>query len=192
MASTATPYGLRPVNVLGGQPMTHAIRQYKIADAYATSIFCGDLVTIASNGTLTKDTGTATALPVGVFLGVEYELSDMGLVHKQHWTASTVTKTGTTIWGYVCDDPDMLFEMQASATVAQTDLGANAAIVQNAGSTTTGKSAITLNAATIAATATLPLRIVDFVNRPGSTIGDAFTDVIVRINTHFNRSATGV
>lgn len=193
MAATATPYGLRPVSMLGGQPMSHGMRLYKIADAYATSIFNGDLVTLASDGTLAKDTGTTTTTAVGVFMGCEYELTDMGLVHKQMWTASTATKTGTTIWGYVCDDPDVLFEIQADDTLAQTALGNNAAIVQGSGNTATGKSGVTLDASTIATTNTLPLRIVDFVIRPGfSAIGDAKTDVLVRINTHFNRSTTGI
>lgn len=193
MAATATPYGLRPLNMLGGQPMTHGFRQYKIADAYATSIFNGDLVSLVAGGTVEKFTGTTTGSPLGVFLGVEYEMSDMGLLFKQHWTASTATKSGTAIWAYVIDDPDVLFQIQADDTLGQDALGANAALVQGAGNATTGKSGVTLDASTVATTATLPLRIVDYVNLPGfSTLGDAFTDVIVRLNTHFNRNATGV
>ena len=193
MASSATPYGLRPVNMLGGQSMSHGIRQYKIASGYATSIFNGDLVKLVVGGTIEKDTGTTTATPVGVFLGVEYEDTNHGLLHKQMWTASTTVKTGTTAWAYVCDDPDALFEIQADDTLSQNAIGTNAAIVQGSGNTATGKSGVTLDASTIAATATLPLRIVDYVNRPGfSALGDAKTDMIVRLNTHFNRTATGI
>lgn len=193
MASSATPYGLRPTNILGQQPFTHGFRLMKIPSAYATSIFQGDLVTLtASAGTIAKDTGTTTANPVGVFWGCEYEDTSLGLFQKNNWVAGTTPKTGTTAWAYVYDDPDMLFEMQASATLGQNAIGTNAAIVQGAGNTATGLSGVTLNAATIATTATLPIRIVDYVNRPGfSALGDSFTDMIVRINTHFNRNATG-
>lgn len=191
MAIVASPYGLRPVNMQGGQVMSHGIRLMKITPAYATSIFNGDLVALSIGGLIVKDTGTATANPVGVFLGCEYEDTAMGLFHRNYWPASTVIKTGTSAWAYVADDPDLLFEIQASATLGQNAIGTNAALIQGAGSVATGKSAVSLNAATIALTATLPLRIVDYVRRPGSALGDAFTDVIVRLNTHFNRNPTG-
>jgi len=193
MAATARAYGFRPTNMLGGQSMSHGFRLYKITADYATSIFQGDLVDLVAGGTIEKNTGTTTATPVGVFWGCEYELSDHGLIHKNMWTASTAVKSGTTAWAYVYDDPDMLFEVQADDTLGQNSLGANAAIVQGSGNTTTGISGVTLDASTVNTTATLPLRIVDYVTRPGfSALGDAKTDMIVRLNTHFNRSATGV
>jgi hypothetical protein len=192
MAATAHPYGLRPVNMLGGQVMTHGIRLYKIASGYATGIYNGDLVKLVVGGTIEKDTGTTSTTAVGVFVGCEYEDTAMGLLHRQYWPASTTPKANTTAWAYVVDDPDALFEIQADDTLGQNAIGTNAAIVQGAGSTATGNSGVALDASTIAATATLPLRIVDYVKRPGfSELGDAKTDMIVRINTHFNRTATG-
>jgi hypothetical protein len=178
--------------MLGGQPMSHGIRLYKIASAYATSIFNGDLVKFTTDGTIVKETGTNSASPVGVFVGCEYEDTAMGLLHRQYWPASTTPKTGTTAWAYVVDDPDALFEIQADDTLSQSAIGVNYAIVQTAGSTATGNSAVALDASTAATTNTLPLRVVDYVKRPGfSELGDAKTDMIVRINTHFNRSTTG-
>lgn len=192
MASTASPYGLRPINILGGQPNTGAIRQYKIASGYATSIFYGDLVSLVVGGTIEKNTGTTTAVPVGVFLGVDYEDTKLGYFNRNMWVGGTAPKTGTEAFAYVLDDPDALFEIQANGTLGQNAIGTNAAIVQGAGDAATGMSKVSLNAGSIALTATLPLRIVDYVRRPGfSELGDAATDVIVRINTHFNRTATG-
>lgn len=192
MASTAAPYGLRPVNMLGGQPMSHGIRLYKIASGYATDIFNGDLVKLVVGGTIEKDATTTSGTPVGVFVGCEYEDTAMGLLNRQYWPASTTPKTNTTAWAYVVDDPDMLFEIQADDTLGQNAIGTNAALVQGTGSTATGNSAVALDASTIAATGTLPVRIVDYVKRPGfSELGDAYTDVIVRINTHFNRATSG-
>lgn len=192
MASTAAPYGLRPINIMGGQANSGSIRQYKIASGYATGIFYGDLVKLAVGGTIEKETGTTSATPVGVFLGVEYEDTSMGLLHKNQWTAGTTVKTGTEAYAYVLDDPDALFEIQADDTLGQSAVGTNAALVQGSGDTATGMSAVALDASTVAGTATLPLRIVDYVRRPGfSALGDSYTDVIVRINTHFNRTAAG-
>jgi hypothetical protein len=190
MAAVASPYGLRPVNMSGSQYMTHGMRLMKIAAAYGTSIFNGDLVKLNA-GYIEKDVATTGNLPIGVFFGCEYEDTAMGLFHRNFWTAGTVTKTNSSIWAYVIDDPDVLFEIQASGSVTQANLGSNANIVQTAGSLITGRSAIALNITGIAATATFPLRIVDFVRRPGSSVGDAFTDVIVRLNLHQNRTPTG-
>ncbi len=192
MATVASPYGLRPTNILGGQPMSHGLRQYKIASNYNTSIFQGDLVKLVVGGTIEKDTGTTTALPVGVFWGVEFESPAYGLNHKNSWTAGTNVKANTTVWAYVYDDPDMLFEIQADEAVAQNGIGTNAPLVQGSGNAATGLSGVKLDGGSIANSATLPLRIVDYVNKPGfSALGDTYTDLIVRINTHFNRTATG-
>lgn len=193
MASSATPYGLLPVKLLGSRPNNGGLRQIPIASGYATSIFFGDVVKLgASAGTIQKDVGTTTLTPIGVFLGCEYRDPTYGWVtFDQSFKAGTVAPAGTTIWALVCDDPDMIFQIQASGSLNQNARGTNAAVVQNAGNASTGKSAVTLNAATIAATATLPLRIVDFVYSEQSQPGDAFTDVLVRFNTHAYYTALG-
>lgn len=191
MAATSAPYGLRPVNVLGGQPNSNSFRLIKIASAYNTNIFHGDLVKLSVGGTVEKDTGTTTANPVGVFVGCQYTDPNLNyFVTKQYWPASTVASDA---FAFVVDDPDMLFEIQADGSLAQNSIGSNFAIVQGAGSTSTGNSGVALDADTLAATATLPLRVVDYVDKEGfSALGDAYTDVIVRINTHFNRNATAL
>lgn len=193
MSAAAKPYGFRPINLLGGQANSGSFRLYKIASGYATGIFYGDLVElVASAGTIQKSTGTTAVTPIGVFMGVEYMSATQGLLQRNQWTASTAVPTGTTAWAYVADDPDLLFELQGSATLGQNSIGTNAALVQGAGSTATGISGVTLNSATIATTNTLPVRIVDYVRRPGSVLGDAFPDMIVRLNTHFNRAILGM
>jgi hypothetical protein len=159
---------------------------------YATSIFNGDPVDLATTGLITRSSSATAAIPIGVFIGCEYEDATMGLFHRAYWPASTVIKVGTTAWAYVIDDPDALFEIQGAGSITQAMLGDNADFVLTAGSTVHGKSAVALATTTPDATATRPLRIVDFVRRPGSTVGDAFTDVIVRLNTHRNRTATGL
>ena len=200
MASTAAPYGLRPINLIGGQVFSGSTRQLKIASGYAANIFFGDIVAIATDGTITKVTatgtdGTTNALPagvVGVFLGCTY--TDPNLKYKlnaQYWPTGTVASDAM---AYVCDDPDALFQIQASGTLAQTALGSNFALVQTAGSTTTGDSKVALLYTSAGTDTFLPLRVVDFVNGPFSTVGDAYTDVIVKFNfgIHSYYSGTGV
>lgn len=189
MASVASPYGFRPVSLIGGQVYAGSTRLMKMTNSYGTSLFFGDVVKIVA-GTIEKDTGTATATPVGIFLGCTY--TDPTMKYKlfsQNWVASTVA---TDNYAYVCDDPDALFQVQSSGSLAQTAVGKNAAIVQNAGSTVFGVSRVAIGAA--ATTNTLPVRIIGFVDGPDSAVGDAFTDVLVKWNfgMHQYETALGV
>ena len=195
MAAVLAPYGFRPINLLGGQSYAGSTRLYQIPASYAVNIQFGDAVIItnggATRGTLarfnaTTTAGTSTATGggygyVGVFVGCTYTDPTYGLVNRQTYQAGN---TATDIRGYVVDDPDALFQMQADGSLAQTALGVNFGLIQTvAGSSGYFNSGVALQANTNASSNLLPVTVVDFV-----TIGDAFTDVIVRINTHFHRS----
>jgi hypothetical protein len=195
----SAPYGLKPVNLIGGQVFAGATRQMEIASGYAANIFYGDLVKRISDGTIEKDTGTATATPCGVFLGVSFTNGSTGQIQQQQfYPASTSIKSGTKIFAVVADDPDTLFQVAVvSGTTVITGVGIsaignNATLVQNAGSTTTGDSKVALLDST-ATTNTLPIRIIDVV-RDTATAADNFPEVIVKINfgMHQYNNATGV
>jgi hypothetical protein len=195
----SAPYGLKPINLIGGQVFSGATRQMEIASGYATSIFYGDLVKRVSDGTIEKDTGTATATPCGVFLGVSFTNASTGQIQQQqYYPASTAVKSGTKIFAVVADDPDTLFQVAVvSGTTVVTGvgiaaIGENSTLVQNAGSTTTGDSKVAITATT-ATTNTLPIRIIDVV-RDTATAADVFPEVIVKINfgMHQYNNATGV
>jgi len=200
MATTSTPYGLKPVNLLGGQSYAGSVRLISIASGYAVNIQVGDPVVIVAAGTIERMNATTTATTVtstggtagfaGVFVGCQYTDATTGFTTRQTYVAGTVAAD---IMAMVVDDPDALFQLQANGTLAQATLGANAALIQTtAGAGTYMPSGLQLQISSVATTATLPIRIVDFVNAPGSTVGDAFTDVIVRINIHFQRQTTGI
>ena len=183
MASVAAPYGLRPVNLIGGQPYAGSTRMFKIANAYAANIFYGQPVASNGNGYIQADTST-TALPatgvVGVFMGCTYTDPSLKIkVFKQYWPTGTIA---TDAEAYVVDDPDVVMQAQADGVISQADLGLNIGLGTSAGSTATGNSTTPLSNASKAATATLPLRIVGFVDGPDSAVGDAFTDVLVKWN----------
>ena len=159
------PYGLQPVNLIGGQVFAGSTRMVPIASGYGTSMFTGDLVQLTATGTaiITSTTVPATsqaaqaAVPgtVGVFLGCEYTPAAGPLFGKQrfeYWPASTVAQDAV---AYVVDDPDTIFKVavltQTGATNANTGttigymsqafVGTNAYFVTgNGGSTLTGNS----------------------------------------------------
>jgi len=198
--TVSAPYGLKPVNLIGGQVFAGATRQMEIASGYATNIFYGDLVKRVTGGTIEKDTGTATATPCGVFLGVSFTNGSTGQVQQQQfYPASQAIKSGTKIFAVVADDPDTLFQVvSCSATTTVTAMGiaaigANIALIQNAGSTTTGNSAVAIDEGTETTTNTLPIRIIDVV-RDTATGTDAFVEFIVKINAtmHQYNNSTGI
>ena len=194
--TVSAPYGLKPINLIGGQVFAGATRLLNIASGYATSIFYGDVVQIdtAGSGTIVKDTGNTTANPVGVFLGCSYVNSQGQTIFTQYFPANTTAPTGTTITAYVADDPDQLFKvvLVAGTTVdgngltpaylGRTVIGSNAQLVQNTGSTVTGDSKVAIyTAAGATTTATLPIRIIDVVPDTANSSGN-FCEVIVKWN----------
>jgi hypothetical protein len=199
MATTATPYGLRPINEVSGLPYAGATRKLPIASGFGTNIFYGSVVVIAANGTiqLMTDVGSAAdpfpAGTIGVFMGCSYTDAVMGFVNRQFWPASQVAGDAL---AFIVDDPDVAFQVQGDNTMAQATLGMNAPLsnVQSGttGSTATGNSNVALDATT-AATTGIAFRVVDFIDAPGSAVGDAFTDVVVKFNpgSHSYTSNTG-
>jgi hypothetical protein len=202
MASTNSPYGLRPINLLGGQSFAGSTRLYAILSGYSVAIQYGDPVILFAGGsgvggvvrrfsaTTTATTATNSATLLGVFVGCSYTDPVYGKVFRQNYPGSI---TASDLQAYVVDDPDTLFQAQFNGSAAQYYLGSNCGLIQTvAGSTSANiNSGVSLNLSTATDTATLPIRVVDFVNSTTSTVGDAYTDVIVRINTHFMRTTTG-
>jgi hypothetical protein len=185
------PYGLKPVNLIGGQVFAGSTRNMKIASGYATNIFYGDVVKLVSDGTVEKDTGTTTVAAngvAGVFLGCTYtNPSTKQPVWSQYWPASTVASDAYAI---VADDPDVLFKVAAvssGTTVAfygQTVIGTNVALVQNSGSTTTGDSAVGVDGTSAATTVSLPIRIVAGVPDTANASGE-FCEFICKLNAPY-------
>jgi hypothetical protein len=198
--TVSAPYGLKPVNLIGGQVFAGSTRMMEIASGYATSIFYGDLVKRISDGTIEKDTGTTTATPVGIFLGVSFTNQSTGQIQQQqYYPASQAIASGSKIFAVVADDPDTLFQVvscSSGTTVAGmgiSAIGNNIALIQNAGSTTTGNSKVAIDEGTQATTNTLPIRIIDVV-RETATGADTFVEFIVKINAtmHQYNNSTGV
>ncbi len=191
------PYGLLPINLIGGQVFAGSTRQIPIAVNSSTAIFYGDVVKLNSDGTLDKDTGTNAATPVGVFLGCTYVDPTFGLTFRQYYPGTTNING---ITAYVLDDPDALFKVAVVSSgttigfVNRTSVGNNAVLVQNSGLTTTGNSRVAVDDTT-ATTSTWPVRIVDVIpdtakaGNPGS-----YTEVVVKWNQgmHQYLNPTGV
>jgi hypothetical protein len=189
------PYGLIPINLIGGQVFASATRQIPIATNSSTAIYFGDVVKLNSTGTLDKDTGTNAATPVGVFLGCSYTDPTFGKTFRQYYAATTNI---TDIVAYVQDDPDALFKVAVVSTgtnvsyVTRANVGENAVLVQTAGSTITGDSKVAISSTT-GTTSTWPIRIIDVIPETQSSAG-SYTEVVVKWNQgmHPYYNPTGV
>ena len=202
MASTASPYGLRAINELGGLPYAGSTRTFLIDPAgYNTNIFNGSIVAINTSGYInivTTNGDNSTGFPagtIGVFVGCSFVNAQGQTMYSQYYPAGT---TGV-VQAYVIDDDRAVFQAQADGSIGQTGLGMNIylAAVQSTstGSTTTGNSTTALDASTIAATSGFAFRIVGFADITGfSQVGDAYTDVLIKFNpgSHSYSNATGV
>ena len=187
MAASATPYGARPIGTTSAAgSFTGLVRHLPIITTYGTAIFNGDFVKLVANGTIEKDGGTATLASIGIFMGCSYTDPTSGQkTFSDQWPASNAA---TDAVAYVLDDPNVVFQMQADEAMNTTDRGLNCDVIQTAGSTSIGKSKNAIDGDSCAATLTLPLRIIDWVDGPkslapaGTTASDAYPDVIVKFN----------
>jgi|TARA_X000001388_G_scaffold19135_2_gene12505 hypothetical protein len=220
MASTASPYGLRPVNLIGGQAFNGGvIREFPVKANNSAAIFNGDLVVLSSAGlpsavtstpvaiTLAATSVIATAGIVGVCVGARYVNSEGQLTFNNYLPAGLVTGGASDVFVRVMDDPDALMEIQASAALGTFNSGSSGsgfagAVGKNAqlgfstaGNTTTGNSGMNLLTGTngngLVTTQSYGVRIVGF--REG-TQEDTYPEFVVKLNVgvHSYQNSTGV
>jgi hypothetical protein len=204
MATTSSPYGLKPINLIGGQAFNGGvIREILMTTNNAAPIGFGDLVQLgaaaAGQPTVVNATPTTSSVGiVGVCVGVRYQLAGQQLgypLYAQYLPANAVTAGYTNIYVRVMDDPDALFQVQSLGSITAGSIGKTVALANfSAGTgsttvnTTTGNSVVALSA-TVANTSALACKIVDLVNANStfggnfpSNPGDAYTDCIVKLN----------
>lgn len=166
----AAPYGLKPINLIGGQVFAGSTREYPIPYDYQTAIFYGDMVGLTRGGIqrLSITSAGASGL-VGVFLGCSYTNPvTKQKTFSQYWPGSLAAGDAVAI---VCDDPDTVFKAavcSATTVIASgnlASLGQNMQMINNTGSVNTGNSLNALQSQSAAATtATFPVRVVGVVN----------------------------
>ena len=201
------PYGLEPINLIGGLPFAGATRQIPIGNNYGTAIYNGDVVQLNSSGNVIITTLQNDASPIagviGVFLGCSYtNPSTKQKLFSQYYPGSIAADD---ISAYVCDDPNALFKVvNVTSNVANStsggllpayvsranSFGTNAELVLNTGSSTTGNSKMGIFINNV--TTSLPFRVVDVVTDSANSSGN-FVEFIVKFNAgyHAYNNASG-
>lgn len=197
--TVSKPYGLKPINLIGGQVFAGATRQRRIA-SNASSIGYGDPLKFVNDGTVAVTTETSTAPATGfagVFLGCTFVSSVTGQpTYSQAWISGTSVKSGTYITAYVVEDPDTLFQVagvtaslvvSTSTGFTYSDVGLNVALVANTLNTTTNDSQQGVLVTSASTTASLPLRIIDVVPDTAFDVSGTvyYPEVIVKFNAPY-------
>jgi len=199
MANQETAFGLRPVGLVGSATNSTGLTTYEISATNANAIFQYGLVTPTAGGVIDQAGATSggTTAAVGVLMGVKYHDSTQKKpVFLNYWPGSGAVSVNTNfpVEAVVADNPNQLFVVAADATLtdratALTGVFANASLGTSArtGVTGTGRSNSQLSVASIATTATLPLRIVGLVDDDANNdYASAGAHLLVRINAHYN------
>lgn len=199
MANAETSFGLRPVGLAGAATNSTGSNTYEIASDNTNAIYQYGLVTPTADGVIdwAGDTAGGTTAALGVLMGVKYHDSvQKKPVWLNYWPGSGAVSVDTNypIEAIVADNPDQLYVVAADATLtdratALAGVFANASLGTSArgGSTANGRSTAQLNVASIATTATLPLRIVGLVDdEANNDYGSAGAHLLVRLNAHYN------
>jgi len=204
MASVSRINGFRPVKTITGAPYNGQANLYFVPSSDSSVIMVGDAVKLlgdarAATGapTVTRVSG-ATDIPVGIVVGIVFtgvgDLTNVPPVNNLNTPVYRAASTDRYL--LVCDDPNVVYETQyagtsvAAATITA-NVGLNGQFVVTAGNTTTGASGQQLDSAGLATTATLPLKIVGFPNRPDNIPGDTYFSYYVKLNSSTMATGTG-
>ena len=179
MSSTSTPFGMRPSFHPSGSDRAIALPG-GIASAYATALLKGQPVALNSSGNIIA--ATAGSAYQGAFVGHEYTDTSGRRQVSNQWAASTAYQSGSEIT-YYYSDPDIVYDIQANGSLAQTSIGdqANFASIA-AGSTTTGLSQCMISTSLVGSSAVGDMRIIGLTPAVDNDWGDTYTVVQVQVS----------
>ena len=152
MTATLAGFGLRPAYHPSGVIRPRA---YKVVDAtqaaYATTLYKGVPVKLVTDGSIAQATEGADWL--GVFESAEYTDANGKPTKSPYLLASSTGITNVVI--YVVDDPDVVFEVQSSAAVANTAVGDQLTTFSNTSGYTEADGTTAIGQSTMAMSGTL-------------------------------------
>jgi hypothetical protein len=175
------PYGLKPINLIGGQVFAGSTRTIPIQYNDTTAIYYGDFVRVLRGfvSRLAVTTAGGAAGMVGIFLGCSYtNPATKQKVFSQYYPGSIAAGD---IQAIVCDDPDTVFKSAIVASSGSTTVtsAAPAMVGQNlqasnlVGNTNTGNSSNALIIPAATTSSAYVARVVAVVNDTAQSLGTA-------------------
>lgn len=203
MAAVSRINGFRPVKTITGAPWNGQSELCFVPASDSSVIMVGDAVILlgdsrAATGVPTVTRASASAPIYGIVVGIAFTgVGDaQNIPPVNDLNTPVFRRASTDRYLFVCTDPNVIYEVQYEGTsVAAATLtalvGLNGNPLFTAGNTASGSSGMQLAVAGTATTATLPLKIVGFPNRPDNIPGDAFFSFYVKINSSTVGTGTG-
>ena len=190
MSSSNAPFGLRPSFHPSGLDRAAALTD-GIVSGYASNILKGQPVKLATSGTL--QAAAAGDAFLGAFAGFEWTDTTGRRRVSNYFPANTAYVTGSAV-AYYYSDPNIVYDIQADGSLAQSTLGAQSDFSNvTAGSTTTGLSQCTISTSVVAAGSSAQLKIVGLTPGVDNAWGDSYTVVQVQVNeSQFNASVNAI
>lgn len=187
MANTNAPFGFREYRGMGSGP-TYEQSVRLIKSDNTTAVYFGDPVSNLNTGYITRATA-GTAQISGIFAGCKYlSTSQKRTVWSNYWPGSDAAAD---VEAYIIDAPNAQFIVQAGGTaIGLADMGLNIQFNLGTGNAATGISGAYVESPAV--TATLPFRIIGFVESPpganGTDISSAYNQIIVGFNNVTSRN----
>ena len=175
MANNDAPFGFRAIGGMGSSYKTQGTSKYEIYDNSTTAIFQGDMMMTGGYNSDQPDAGsvnvnvgyvscslaTENILNFGVFNGCFYIDPTTAKPTWKNYYPGAVNITTGTIDAYCYDNPQQLYEVQASGSLTQASMGnlidSNTYV---AGSTINGHSKMELAASVTGSGATAQWRLI--------------------------------
>jgi hypothetical protein len=157
MPNTLAPFGFQFFGLVNGTPPNFAPSIKRIAQADNVPVGQGDVLTALATGYVSR-AAAGTAQIAGVFVGCRYlSVAFQRTVWRNYWPGSDANGD---VEAMVIDHPDALFKVQASAAAfVIADIGINAQFTNPAPNAANGLSAMVLDSATKAVTATHAFKV---------------------------------
>jgi len=176
MANVDRSFGLRPIQHLDGAPYNGATRLVLIPDTVAAATFIGSPVKSMGDADERGYAHNELAAPgdalAGIVVSYRVDGTDLEVQYR---------KGGTEKYARVVDDPDALFEVQASGSLTSDNIGDLADLTAESGSTTSGISTVELDTATLG-TGT-QVRVISIMDREDNEFGEN-VKAVVKIVDH--------
>ena len=201
MANVSRVNGFKPVKHFSGAPYNGQANIYEVSVSETIPIFVGDLVVRSTNAstsglvTVKSLSAAATANDVtsGVVLGAVVGVINAKLDPLDGtMTAGSISldtpqyaPASTKSFILVADSPDIIYEVESTASFALANIGLNGdvGVLANTTALVTGNSPMYVNATAPTASATRPIHIVGYVKRPDNEAPAAYNKILVQLTT---------
>lgn len=188
MVATSNPFGLVPAYHPSGLGRARIAVTDGITSGFASNIFKYQPVQWTANAGVIVPVTATNVDYLGAFDGVEFTDTTGRRRISPFWPSGTTYIAGSCV-AYFFEDPEVIYEIQADGTLAQTMIYNQLNFSNLAtGSTTTGLSQCTAAAAGVGSTVQGQLRVLDVAPYPNNAWGDAFVIARVQVARSQQRS----